>query len=378
MKGLDMHKLSIIFLSVLFLSVCGCYKPEPPPQFELQFQQPVLDNIISDQILEAAKLQLVWQKSIPVQTGEIPKKLTIIGDRVYLLTDRNYLVSMNRFNGNIGFSRSIGQPGFPVLQISRYKNEIYSIVGNELLQIDADSGDNISLKNYHYGIVCPAARNASYFYIAGSNRRIITYNAKNNVQVFQVAAEDDSQITSVLADENIVVFSTVSGNVIAITPDKPTKLWSFKAAEFVVEPMVRDGQGLFFANKDTCVYSLNVADGMLNWKFQAGAVLEKAPRVTSRTVYQFLGDKGLAAIHRLDGTLAWQLQHGSDLLSEFGGKIFIITKEGTIVVMDEKTASQLYSFNLAGVSVFGSNVTDSYIYIADNKGRIACLKPVEN
>ena len=221
-----MHKLSIIFLSVLFLSVCGCYKPEPPPQFELQFQQPVLDNIISDQILEAAKLQLVWQKSIPVQTGEIPKKLTIIGDRVYLLTDRNYLVSMNRFNGNIGFSRSIGQPGFPVLQISRYKNEIYSIVGNELLQIDADSGDNISLKNYHYGIVCPAARNASYFYIAGSNRRVITYNAKNNVQVFQVAAEDDSQITSVLADENFVVFSTVSGNVIAITPDKPTKLWS--------------------------------------------------------------------------------------------------------------------------------------------------------
>ena len=118
-----MHKFSIILLSVLFVFVCGCYKPEPPPQFELQFQQPVLENIVSDQLLDAAKLQKVWQKSVPLQTGEIPNKLTIIGDRIYLLTDRNYLVSMNRFNGDMGFSRSIGQPGFPVLQLSRYKNE---------------------------------------------------------------------------------------------------------------------------------------------------------------------------------------------------------------------------------------------------------------
>ena len=368
----------MFFLSVVLVSVCGCYKHEPSPQFELQFQQPVLEKLVSDELLEAAKLEMVWQKSVPLQTGEVPKQLTIIGERIYLLTDRNYLVSMNRSNGNIGFSRSIGQPGFPVLQISRYKNEIYSVVGNELLQIDADSGENISRKNYDFGIVCPAARNASYFYIGNSNRRVITFNAKNNVQVFPVAAEDDSQITSIIADESFIVFSTNTGNVISITHDRPRKLWQFKAADAIINPLVRDGQNLFFASRDTGVYSINIANGMLNWKYPAGAVLDTAPRATSGYVYQFLGEKGLAAIHKDDGTLSWQLQQGSDLLSEYGGKIFVITKAGTVVVMDEKSASQLYSFNLAGVSQFASNVTDSYIYIADNKGRVACLRPVEN
>jgi hypothetical protein len=49
---------------------------------------------------------------------------------------------------------------------------------------------------------------------------------------------------------------------------------------------------------------------------------------------------------------------------------------GTLVVMDNKKAKQLYLVNFAGVSRYASNVADSRIYIADKSGRIACFKPI--
>jgi hypothetical protein len=45
--------------------------------------------------------------------------------------------------------------------------------------------------------------------------------------------------------------------------------------------------------------------------------------------------------------------------------------------MDNVKAKKLYSANFAEVSKNVSNVTDDIIYIADNRGRIACLQPVE-
>ena len=43
--------------------------------------------------------------------------------------------------------------------------------------------------------------------------------------------------------------------------------------------------------------------------------------------------------------------------------------------MDNEQAKHLYTVNFAGVSRYAANVADSKMYIADETGRIACLKP---
>jgi len=333
--------------------------------------------LVSPKLLSAGKLEMVWQSKLLMRENESLERLFILGDSICGLSDHNYIASLNRENGNLAFSRSFTPAGLAVLGLELYDDELVSVIGSRLVEIDAKLGTQRSVERLQFGVTCPASRNSSYFYIAGTDGRLHTLRAEDKVQIFEVAAESDSVITSIIADERFVVFSTEAGEVICITANKPRRLWQFDdAADGIVWPMVRDGDSLFFASEDTNVYRLNIA-GKLVWKYQTDAVLERGPVVTEEVVYQYVHGKGLAAIDKRSGKELWQLAKGADLLAEADGKAYVITNVGTLVVMDNHELKRLYSINFAGVSRYVANVTDSKIYIAGKDGRIACLKPVE-
>ena len=334
-------------------------------------------QLVWPKLLEAAGLKILWENKLPMKSSESLERLFILGNRIYALSDRNYMICLNREKGNVIFSRSVADAGLPVVGLELYKDELFSIVGNELVEINPEFGTERSAKRLKFSVVCPAARNSLYFYIAGSDRRMHTLRAEDKVEVFEAAAKDDSMITSIVADENFVVFATDGGGVTSMLADKPKRLWSFYAAEGISGSIVRDGKSLFFASKDTNVYKVNILTGELVWKYQTAAVLERSPRVSESIVYQYVHGQGLVALDKKNGELIWELAEGVDLLTEADGKAYVIANSGKLVVMDNKKGKQQYSVNFAGVSKYASNVPDSKIYISDEDGRIACLKPVE-
>jgi len=363
---------SVLLVGLLaFTAVPGCISQDNVSQ------QPVSQWLVSPELLGTDKLEIIWRNELPLKQGESLKDLRILGGRIYGLSDRNYMVSLNRENGNVIFSRPVAPVGLPLIGLELYKDELFSIIGNRLVEINPDSGIERRAKHLGFNAVCPAARNSSCFYAAGTDRRVHTLRAADNVQLFEVAAENDSMITSIVADERFFVFTTDTGNCVSVAPDRPNRLWQFDAAGGIVEPIIRDRNSLFFASKDTNVYRLNILTGKFIWKYQTGAALEKSPRVTQEVVYQYARNKGLAAIDRESGDVLWLLPEGVDLLAQADGKTYVITNTAELVVMDNKKSERLYSVNLPGVSRYAVNVADSKIYIADETGRIACLKPVE-
>lgn len=333
--------------------------------------------LVSPELLKAGGLEIVWQNKLPIKKGESLEKLFILGQRIYGLSDQNYIVSLNRANGSIVFSTSFAEAGFPVMGLMLYQDQLLSVIGNRLVEFDLDSGVQQSATRLDLGIICPAPRNSLYFYIGGSDRRMHVLRAADKVQLFEVAAENESMITSIVADDSFVIFGTDTGTCICITPQVPRRLWQFDAADGIVGPMVRNANSLFFASRDTNIYKLDIVTGQLLWRYQTGALLESSPRITAERVYQYVRGSGLAAIDTESGRLLWQLAEGAELLAEAGGKSYVITKTGKLVVMDNNTAKRLYSVNFANVSRYVANVTDSRIYIADQAGRLACLKPIE-
>lgn len=362
----------VLFVSVFVLcGVGGCAWQERC------LEKPVSRWLVSPELLAHSQLEIVWRNKLPIRENESLEQLFILGNRIYALSDRNYIVSLNREDGNVIFSRPIGGVGLPVLGLELYEDELFYIIGNKLVEIESASGTKRSSRRLAVSAICPAARNSSYFYVAAADRRMHTLRASDKVQVFEVAAENESRITSIAADEEFVVFGTDAGNVISITADRPRRLWQFDAAGSIVEPMIKDAKSLFVASEDTNVYRVEITTGKLDWKYAAGAVLEKSPRVTQNVVYQYVRGRGLAAIDKENGELMWQLAEGVDLLAEAEEMAYVITNTGELVVMDNKKMRRLYSVNFAGVSRYTANTVDSKIYIADEAGRIACLKPIE-
>ncbi|UCE98588.1 MAG: PQQ-binding-like beta-propeller repeat protein [Planctomycetota bacterium] len=334
-------------------------------------------RLVSPELLKAGNLKILWERKLAMKPGESLGRLFILDNRIYVLSDLNFMVSLHREKGNVIFSKSVTEVGLPIVGLGLYEDELFCVLGNKLVEMSPEYGTERSMKRLKFAVLCPAVRNSSYFYVGGADRRVHALRSEDKVQVFEVAAEDDSMISAILANEDFVVFATDSGRCISFRPDKPTQLWQFAAAGGIVGPMVRDADSLFFASKDTNVYKINVLNGKFVWKYQTAAVLDEAPRVTGDVVYQRVRDEGFVAISKDNGQLLWDLSGVVDLLAEADGKAYVITKAGKLVVMDNKNAKQLYSVNFAGVSKYVSNVLDSKIYIADVSGRIACLKPIE-
>jgi len=343
--------------------------------------QSKLRRLVSPELLEHANLKILWENELPIKKDETIENLFILGNRIYAISNRNYMVSMNRENGNMIFGGVVEPDGLRLKSLMLYGDKLISIAGTKLIEIDPDSGAQRKFLDVDFGIACPAAYNSSFLYLSGVDRRLHTLRAEDKVQIFEVAAENESMITSITADENFVIFATDAGNVISIAPDVPKKLWQFNAAGEIAGPIVRDQQRLFFASKDTNIYRVDIVGlpekRQLIWKFQTAGMLDRAPRVTSEVVYQYVRNKGITAIDKESGTLLWLVPGGDDLLAQAKEKAYVITKNRTLVVMDNLSAKKLYSVNFAHVSSYTANIADSKLYIADKDGRIACLLPID-
>jgi outer membrane protein assembly factor BamB len=335
-------------------------------------------KLISPDLLKAANLKIVWENQLPIKPDENVQRISILGNRIYVLSDRNYMISLNSEKGTPIFSRPLAQAGFTIFGWELYNNIIFSMIGGKLVELNPDLGTEIRSNYPGFFVVCPVARNSLYYYLGSTDKRVYCVRAKDNVKIFEVTAGNDSKITSILADDDSVIFATDAGNLICSMPDRPKGLWRFNATGSVVEPMVRNGRQLFFASRDTNVYGVDIKTGKLEWKCQTDAILETAPRVTAAAVYQNLGSKGLMEIDKATGKKMWQLAEGIDLLTEAEGKAYVITNTGMLVVINNKDGKQLFSINAEAVSKWAANTADSKIYIADDSGRIACIQPIAN
>jgi hypothetical protein len=83
----------------------------------------------------------------------------------------------------------------------------------------------------------------------------------------------------------------------------------------------------------------------------------------------------VVAIDKKNGQQLWQVD-GRGFLAEFGDKAFVIGQMGEIIAMDNVKRKLLYRINLGQRLKFAPNTIDSKIYVADDKGRLACLEPI--
>ena len=338
-------------------------------------------RLVSPALLKSANLKMLWENELPIKKAESVDRMFLLAHRLYVISDHNFVFSLNRQNGKIVFGKTVAPAGLLTSGMTLYGDELLYVNGSNLVRVEAESGIERKSVDFGQGMTCPAARNGAYFYAAGVDKRLHALSAKNMVQEFEVAADNESVITSILADESFVIMATDKGNVICIAPNRAARLWQFDAAGAIAGPVVRDWMSLFFASKDTNVYRVDMAgqpaQKQLVWKYRAAGMLEKAPRVTQSVVYQHVRGKGVVAIDKQTGSSMWSVPGGDDLLAEANGRAYVITDAATLVVMDNAKAKKLYAVNVAQVSKHAGNAMDDKIYIADKRGRIACLQPVE-
>jgi len=358
-----MRQLRVIAFTFIFLFLFAC--------------QGFGGTIVSEKLLRHAGLETVWQSPLALNEGESVQEIWPIEEHLYVLTSSNYVFCIEKDTGDLLFSFAAARTSLPVLKPTVYENKAYIIGGNDLIIVDLKSGSKLYRGRIDFPVSASPGANGSYLYIAGMDKRLRAMDLQGKSAVFKASADNVSGITSVLATESNVFFSTDAGNVICMSPDEPKRYWQFDAVGGITAPVVVKNGGLYASSRDTNIYKINASNGSKIWKFYAGSVLVDSPRVTKTTVYQFAERKGVYAIGADEGNLLWQLPTGVDLLAEDDGKAYVLDERGMCVVMDNKTGKKVSSLNFLNVTKSGANTADSRIFVMNGKNLIACIRPID-
>ena len=68
-------------------------------------------GLISSELLKHANLKVFWENELPIKNTEKVRKLLILGNRVYVVTNQDYIISLDRNDGKIVFGRTFRPAG---------------------------------------------------------------------------------------------------------------------------------------------------------------------------------------------------------------------------------------------------------------------------
>jgi hypothetical protein len=113
-----------------------------------------LRHLVSPELLKQAELEILWENKLPMKMGESLEQLFILGNRIYGLSNQNFMVGLNREKGNVIFrGYNITEAGLPVAGLGLYKDSLFSVAGNKLVEINLESGAEQSSKRLGFGVV---------------------------------------------------------------------------------------------------------------------------------------------------------------------------------------------------------------------------------
>ncbi len=343
-------------------------------------QQPVGGLLVSPALLERAALETSWQVNLSLKASEQVDRMYVFEKYVYVLTNRNYLYCIDKKNKAVRFGLELAMPGLPIGEPLYHEGDLWFMVGKELRIVSPETGaieKRKRLKTLGRSAVGGMVRNKKHLYVASSDKRLHCFVIDGFWQEFMVAAPDGSQINSVVAADDFLVFTTAAGSVVSIFPDQAKKRWEYDVVGEISAPLVRQDESLYVASTNTKLYKINIKNLRAEWAdpFHAGGALKKSPMLGAKVLYQSVDGKGVYAIDKETGQMVWQVPRGVDVLVEVGTKAYVFAEPGVLVVMDNAEGKQLYSLNFEIVRKYAINTADKALYVADLKGRVVCITP---
>ncbi|MEM1012052.1 MAG: PQQ-binding-like beta-propeller repeat protein [Planctomycetota bacterium] len=182
-----------------------------------------------------------------------------------------------------------------------------------------------------------------------------------------------------------VYAADLTGNVYGMT-EGLAQAWPIR--EFETEPgrgvnadVVVDDFGVYVSGTDGTLHVLSRDRGRIVWRFFAGRPLYQRAVPTRDWVYQPMGDSGVAALPKFEGSTnsrepAWVAREARDFLSHDDANVYLLLASGRIGAFDKETGDKVFESRRSDFSRYARNVDGSRIYAATRAGEIVAIEPV--
>lgn len=173
---------------------------------------------------------------------------------------------------------------------------------------------------------------------------------------------------------NLVAWSTDAGTISVISARRDGILYRIRLPEPVAGPLFyAPPTQLLAVTRSGYLFSFNVTDGGLMWRFSSGDDTGEPAAMVGDTVYLISRRAGIIAVSAQDGKQKWSAPHPRQFVAATQSKVYASTLTGQLVVLDANTGSTIGQIPLNPTDhVFINNQTDR-IYIGNQAGVLQCL-----
>lgn len=240
-------------------------------------------------------------------------------------------------------------------------------------------------------------------FAGNSDRNVYAVNANDGTLKWKFATKGPVA-SSPAVSGGLVVISSVDGNVYAIDESTGQQKWAFATEGerrftapgihggmprtqlmadpfdvFLSSPSIADGV-VYVGSGDHHVYAIDLASGVLKWKYKTGDVVHASPAVANGTVFVGSWDSNFYALDASNGKLRWKFATGRDTViynqvgiassaAVVGSNVYFGCRDGFLYVLDINTGALKWKHDNNHGWVIGSPaVHDGTVYFATSDG----------
>ena len=180
--------------------------------------------------------------------------------------------------------------------------------------VNINSGKINWSKNSTYPFNSEIKKNNTKFFIVDYKNTLKCFYLKDGSKCWEVQTEDSFTISnsklSLIIVDDLVVFSNSIGDITAADIETGLIIWQLptqsssiinETYNFKISKLVSDGSSIYFSNNRNEFYSVNLKNGIINWKNEISSSI--SPVITGNLIFTVSEDGYLLVIEKNKGNI---------------------------------------------------------------------------
>ncbi len=337
--------------------------------------------LLSRATSSAANLQLRWQTPIGLSSSNRDHVVNLwhVGDMVYVLTSKSYIVAIDASNGTVRWTRQIhGMNAAISRPVVSGPHQIIVLSSSAAHYLNTRTGATqtqakLPFPPGTYPVLIPGSR----LLIGSLNEG---FNALSAVPpFFPEWTEDspgDSYISTPVVASSTVIFGSRLGYLWGRIPTDGNHGWKRTLEGGIRAPLTANDSLAFVPCLDNNLYAVDPQSGVSPWVRHLPGILAHRAGISGKKLLIITGGKGLFSLNSSNGKILWGPVPGvARIVARKGATIYASTVSGNLKMINIGSGRVTDSAVLNGAKFFAYNATTPTIFVASKYGRVAAIKP---
>jgi outer membrane protein assembly factor BamB len=332
---------------------------------------------VDDTALHEAGLAKFWQLRLPLQPGQVVADSYLVDDQIYVATRDGYAYAIHAPTGVIRWIKEVTTGGYRVRRPCHAGYRTIFVTPPAVMQYDRYSGEPIRKTELRFPSGSAPVSDGMRYYVGGIDQKMYAFYLDEDFEAWKARAGGQILARPALFDQYLY-FAGSDGSIYAcVAADK-----QFYGSAQVIGPVTADvavdSENVYIATQDNSLHSFDRALRGVRWRVRFSGPLREPPDVAGDAAFQYCAEDGLVAVNTgtvgVEQRVRWTLPRGRRLLATDGGRAYVLSRDGNILVVQIADGDVLHTIAAPGFTLPMYSPGELALFIAARDGRVFCAR----